>query len=185
MVSGDTDHGYNLKKIMKTIGYIFLLCYAAMSYSQTTDPLVGHVWIYDNIPTAKIDGKIYRSYGKMTITGVSGAMSFTFLGAGKVLIKQNGTTQKSTWKRIDPNTITLAIFSDKFPLTVLKNDKDELVLVSKIIDEAIIKNLKVMDATALALCRDQKLPIKVFSIFKTGALMRVVLGEDEGTLVHA
>ncbi len=38
-----------------------------------------------------------------------------------------------------------------------------------------------MDATAFALCRDQKLPIKVFSIFKHGALMRVVMGQDEGT----
>ncbi len=51
-------------------------------------------------------------------------------------------------------------------------------------DEAISRNLQVMDATAFALCRDQKLPIKVFSIFKPGALMRVVMGEDEGTLVH-
>ena len=51
-------------------------------------------------------------------------------------------------------------------------------------DEAITRNLKVMDATALTLCRDQKLPINVFSIFKKGALKRVVLGEDEGTLVH-
>ena len=51
-------------------------------------------------------------------------------------------------------------------------------------DEAIIKNLQVMDATAFALCRDQKLPIKVFSITKPGALRRVVAGEDEGTLVH-
>jgi uridylate kinase len=51
-------------------------------------------------------------------------------------------------------------------------------------DEAIVKRLKVMDATALTLCRDQKLPINVFSIFKPGALKRVVLGEDEGTLVH-
>ena len=51
-------------------------------------------------------------------------------------------------------------------------------------DEAIARNLKVMDATALTLCRDQKLPIAVFSIFKPGALRRVVLGEDEGTLVH-
>jgi uridylate kinase len=50
-------------------------------------------------------------------------------------------------------------------------------------DEAIIKNLKVMDATALTLCRDQKLPICVFSIFKQGALKRVVMGEDEGTKV--
>ncbi len=51
-------------------------------------------------------------------------------------------------------------------------------------DEAISKNLKVMDATALALCRDQKMPLCVFSIFKHGALKRVVLGEDEGTLVE-
>jgi uridylate kinase len=51
-------------------------------------------------------------------------------------------------------------------------------------DEAIIRNLKVMDATALTLCRDQKLPVKVFSIFKPGALKRVVMGEDEGTLVE-
>jgi len=51
-------------------------------------------------------------------------------------------------------------------------------------DEAFVKNLQVMDATALALCRDQKLPINVFSIFKSGALKRVVMGEDEGTLVH-
>ncbi len=51
-------------------------------------------------------------------------------------------------------------------------------------DEAIIKNLKVMDATALALCRDQNMLLKVFSIFKPGALRRVVMGEDEGTLVH-
>jgi uridylate kinase len=51
-------------------------------------------------------------------------------------------------------------------------------------DEAIIKNLQVLDATAFALCRDQRLPIRVFSIFKSGALKRVVQGEDEGTLVH-
>ncbi|MBY0341558.1 MAG: UMP kinase [Rhodocyclaceae bacterium] len=51
-------------------------------------------------------------------------------------------------------------------------------------DEAISRDLKVMDATALALCRDQKLPINVFSIFKAGALKRVVMGEDEGTMVY-
>ncbi len=51
-------------------------------------------------------------------------------------------------------------------------------------DEAIEKHLEVMDAAAFALCRDQKLPIKVFSILKQGALKRVLMGEDEGTLVH-
>jgi uridylate kinase len=52
-------------------------------------------------------------------------------------------------------------------------------------DEAITRHLKVMDATAFALCRDQKLPITVFSIEKQGALRRVVLGENEGTYVYA
>jgi uridylate kinase len=52
-------------------------------------------------------------------------------------------------------------------------------------DEAIVRNLKVMDATALTLCRDQQMPVSVFSIFKHSALKRVVLGEEEGTLVHS
>jgi uridylate kinase len=52
-------------------------------------------------------------------------------------------------------------------------------------DEAINKNLKVMDATAFTLCRDQKMPIAVFSIFKEGALKSVILGENEGTRVKA
>ncbi|MDR3054208.1 MAG: UMP kinase [Zoogloeaceae bacterium] len=51
-------------------------------------------------------------------------------------------------------------------------------------NEAIAGSLAVMDATAFALCRDQKLPINVFSIFKPGALLRVVRGENEGTLVY-
>lgn len=51
-------------------------------------------------------------------------------------------------------------------------------------DEAMRQNLQVMDATAFALCRDQKLPIRVFSITKSGAFKRVMLGEEEGTLVH-
>jgi len=46
------------------------------------------------------------------------------------------------------------------------------------------KDLKVMDATAFALCRDQKLPIRVLSVFKPGALMAALMGASEGTLVH-
>ncbi len=65
-----------------------------------------------------------------------------------------------------------------------KKDKSATRYHKLSFDEAISKNLKVMDATALTLCRDQSLPIIVFSIFKTGALKRVVMGEDEGTLIH-
>ena len=66
-----------------------------------------------------------------------------------------------------------------------KKDKDAVRYANISFDEAMSRNLGIRDATAFALCRDQKLPIKVFSIFKHGALKRVVLGQDEGTLVHA
>lgn len=65
-----------------------------------------------------------------------------------------------------------------------KKDPAATLYASITFDEAMGKNLQVMDATAFALCRDQKLPIKVFSIVKHGALRRVVLGAQEGTLVH-
>jgi uridylate kinase len=65
-----------------------------------------------------------------------------------------------------------------------KKDPTATRYASLTFDEAMSKNLGVMDAAAFALCRDQKLPIKVFSIFKHGALKRVVMGLDEGTLVH-
>ncbi|MEN9879404.1 MAG: uridylate kinase [Pseudomonadota bacterium] len=65
-----------------------------------------------------------------------------------------------------------------------KKDPTATKYASISFDEAIQKDLKVMDATAFALCRDQKLPINVFSIFEPGALERVVMGGAEGTLVY-
>jgi uridylate kinase len=50
-------------------------------------------------------------------------------------------------------------------------------------DEAIRHNLGVLDTAAFALCREQKLPLVVFDVFKPGALKRVVMGENEGTRV--
>jgi len=50
-------------------------------------------------------------------------------------------------------------------------------------DEAIARNLGVLDTAAFALCREQRMPLQVFSIFKDGALKRIVHGETEGTLV--
>jgi uridylate kinase len=66
-----------------------------------------------------------------------------------------------------------------------KKDPSATRYASISFDEALSRKLQVMDATAFALCRDQRLPIKVFDITKPGALRRVALGEDEGTLVHA
>jgi len=50
--------------------------------------------------------------------------------------------------------------------------------------EAIVKKLAVMDTTALVLCRDQGMPIRVFNLHTPGNLGRVAAGEDVGTLVE-
>jgi uridylate kinase len=65
-----------------------------------------------------------------------------------------------------------------------KKDPQAIRFASISFDEALSRKLQVMDATAFDLCRDQKLPIKVFDMTKPGALRRVAMGEDEGTLVH-
>ena len=51
--------------------------------------------------------------------------------------------------------------------------------------EALAKNLKVMDASAMALCRDNNLPIRVFDVTAENAITRALMGEELGTLVHA
>ncbi len=51
--------------------------------------------------------------------------------------------------------------------------------------QVLAQNLKVMDATAIVLCRDQGMPLRIMNINKPGALMRLMLGEDIGTLVDS
>lgn len=50
-------------------------------------------------------------------------------------------------------------------------------------DEALAKNLKIMDLTAFALCKENNLPIVVFDMNKEGNLLRLVMGDSVGTLV--
>jgi uridylate kinase len=50
--------------------------------------------------------------------------------------------------------------------------------------EVMTKDLKVMDSTAIAFCRDNGIPIVVFDMSKPGSLRRIVQGGREGTLVH-
>jgi uridylate kinase len=51
-------------------------------------------------------------------------------------------------------------------------------------DEVLRKELQVMDLTAIVLCRDHELPVRVFALEKQGALLNIVRGGDEGTLIH-
>jgi uridylate kinase len=50
-------------------------------------------------------------------------------------------------------------------------------------DDVLRKNLKVMDATAIVLCRDNDVPLKVFDVTRPGEIVRVARGEDVGTTV--
>ncbi len=51
-------------------------------------------------------------------------------------------------------------------------------------DDVIARKLNVMDAAAIVLCRDQKMPIRVFNMNKAGVMKNIVMGQDEGTLVE-
>ena len=52
-------------------------------------------------------------------------------------------------------------------------------------NQALRENLKVMDATAIVLCRDNRIPMRVMNIYEPGALMRLINGEDIGSLVES
>jgi uridylate kinase len=116
-----------------------------------------------------------------------------YLDAGKVVIFAAGTGNPffttdtaAALRGIEMNVdiVLKATKVDGVYNTDPKTDPDAIRYQNLSFDVAITQNLKVMDATALTLCRDQKLPLNVFSIFKAGALKRVVMGEDEGTLVR-
>jgi uridylate kinase len=50
-------------------------------------------------------------------------------------------------------------------------------------DQVLGDKLSVMDATAIVMCRDNKIPLRVFNMFNQGDLKRIALGEDVGTSV--
>ena len=61
----------------------------------------------------------------------------------------------------------------------LKDSKIEMTY-----DEALDQRLNVMDTTALVLCRDNDLPMRVMNIFDSGAIMRLMQGEEIGSLIE-
>jgi uridylate kinase len=66
-----------------------------------------------------------------------------------------------------------------------KKHKNAKLYESVTYDEAIEKNLKVMDQAAFSLCREQKLPIRVFNLRQKNALLLAATGKSVGTLVHS
>jgi uridylate kinase len=51
-------------------------------------------------------------------------------------------------------------------------------------DEVLDRKLEVMDLTAICLCRDHSMPVRVFEMEKAGALLNIVRGGDDGTLIE-
>ncbi len=64
-----------------------------------------------------------------------------------------------------------------------KKDPNATKFESISFDEVMIKNLRIMDQTAFALCKENKMPIIVFNIRERGNILRILNGEKIGTLV--
>lgn len=64
-----------------------------------------------------------------------------------------------------------------------KIDRNAVLHESLSYDEVIEGKLKVMDTNAIVLCRDQKMPIRVFNVFGSGNLIKIVRGEKVGTII--
>ncbi|MDH3870641.1 MAG: UMP kinase [Gammaproteobacteria bacterium] len=63
-------------------------------------------------------------------------------------------------------------------------NKDATLYDRLTFDEALKRKLAVMDATALVLCNEHNMPVRVFNIFEPGHLGRIVAGDQVGTLVE-
>ena len=65
-----------------------------------------------------------------------------------------------------------------------KKHKDARRFETLSYDDVIARNLQVMDTSAFALCRDNRIPLRIYDMMQPGALMRILRGEPLGTLVH-
>ena len=66
----------------------------------------------------------------------------------------------------------------------LLDDRDAILFPEISYHEVLSKALKVLDASAVAMCRDNQLPILVFNLNVFGNIMRMSMGEPIGTLIH-
>jgi uridylate kinase len=143
----------------------------------------------NGVPAAVLSGLAVPG----VVDGYSRQAALTHLAAGRVVIFAAGTGNPFFTTDTAASLRGLEIGAD----VVLKATKVDGVYTKDPMrhadavryehltyDEALTKRLAVMDATAIALCREQNLPLRVFSINKPGSLLRIVLGENEGTLVQ-
>jgi uridylate kinase len=84
---------------------------------------------------------------------------------------------------IDANVVLKATKVDGVYSADPMLDPDAELYHSLTYDEVLNKQLGVMDMTAICLCREHKMPLRVFRMSKPGALLNLVVGGDEGTLI--
>ncbi|MDB2360638.1 UMP kinase [Porticoccaceae bacterium] len=84
---------------------------------------------------------------------------------------------------IDANVVLKATKVDGVYSADPMLDPDADLYQSLTYDEVLNKQLGVMDMTAICLCREHKMPLRVFRMSKQGALLNLVVGGDEGTLI--
>ena len=139
-----------------------------------------------------VEARVQSALGIEFVESYVRAKALRALEKGRVVIFGAGTgnpfftTDTAAALRgaeIDAEVVLKATKVDGIYTADPKKDSTATMYETVTFDEAIRKDLKVMDATAFTVCRDQKLPIAVFNIFKAGALKRVVMGENEGTRV--
>lgn len=141
------------------------------------------------IPSAVLSGLAVAG----VVEGYSRDAALTHLAAGRIVIFAGGTGNPFFTTDTAASLRGLEIGADAV-LKATKVDgvydrdpvkhKDAVRYDTLTYDEALARRLGVMDATAIALCREQNLPLRVFNINKPGSLLRIVLGENEGTLVQ-
>ncbi|WP_373017074.1 UMP kinase [Thiomicrorhabdus sp.] len=137
-------------------------------------------------------------YSAMSIEGVSSGFNANEvkkqLAAGQVVVFAAGTgspfftTDTAAALRgveIDADIVLKATKVDGIYTADPVKDPSATRYLTLTYDEVIQKNLQVMDMTAFVLCRDHNMPIRVFDMFKDHAAIRIVQGEDEGTLVSS
>ena len=148
--------------------------------------------LQDAMRQVGVEARVQSALGIEFVESYVRAKALRALEKGRVVIFGAGTgnpfftTDTAAALRgmeIDAEIVLKATKVDGIYTADPKKDPKATMYETVTFDEAINKDLKVMDATAFTLCRDQKLPIAVFNIFKTGELKRVVMGEKEGTKV--
>ena len=145
----------------------------------------------------RVSGVISRVQSALTIEQVAEpyirGKAIRYLEEGKVVIFGAGTgnpfftTDTAAALRGMEMNADIVIKATKvdgvYSADPIKN-KDAVRYETLTFDEAIQKNLQVMDATAFTLCRDQNMLLAVLSVFIPGSLARFVTGDNVGTIVR-